>query len=307
MYRTAIFFLMVLIAQPVFANSSTLAYSGRIGKIPYRGTLTASFPLLADVQWKQAFRLDEVNALIEMDNIWEHIGPGTEANCQLISTTYKNGTLQMRLSSGPLISGKYNYVSLRSYTIQNGRLRLNVGPVDRNATTTQGIHYANPQQIVVAECDIHPKESGVFSREKKLDYIQVVDYRTTILNPNRTYKINYNYGTSEYDLENINVVDYWFYNILLDEGNHNNPQTIIKLKPNVESIATKNSVRSATATVKLTLNDNSKSNYLQLYKNGQPVKWTDEAYPVDGDMEFSVSTNNFGKMMIPVNVTVSMI
>lgn len=309
MYRTAIFFLMVLIVQPVFANSSTLAYSGRIGKIPYRGTLTATFPLFAYVKWKAYLRMDEVKSIIRMDNIWDHIGPGTEANCQLISTTYKTGTLQLENNSGALVTGSNNPVSLSSYISSNGQLQLQVSPQNRNGNTMRGIRYANPTQTVVAECDIHPGNLGVNSRNKKLDYIYVNDgsYSPAITNANDTYTINYNYGTSEYDLENINVVDYWFYNILLDEGNHNNPQTIVKLKPNIESIVTKNSVRSATATVKLTLNDNSKSDYLQLYKNGQPVNWTDEAYPVDGDMEFSVSTNNFGKMMIPVNVTVSMI
>ncbi|HDV7651637.1 TPA: hypothetical protein RJ691_004927 [Escherichia coli] len=309
MYRTAIFFLMVLIVQPVFANSSTLAYSGRIGKIPYRGTLTANFPLFAYVKWKEYLRMDEVTGTIRMDNIWDHIGPGTEANCQLISTTYKTGTLQIENNSGSLVTGSNNPVSLSSSISSNGQLLLVVSPQRRNGITMRGIRYANPTQTVVAECDIHPGNLGVTSRNKKLDYINVKtpSYTATLTNANDTYKVNYSYGTSEYDLENINVVDYWFYNVYLDEGSHANPKVFVKLKPGVESIGTKNSAHTATATVKLTLKDNANEDYLQLYKNGQSVDWSDEAYPVDGDMEFSVSTNNFGKMMIPINVTVSMI
>lgn len=305
MYRTAIFFLMVLIVQPVFANSSTLAYSGKIGVRPYEGSISLSAGTLLRVSGLYPRNVDKgllaFNGVI--GNLFDEIVSPPE-NCKIGSFTNMSGRFSDLAS---------NATHRPSFSrVENGNtadLQVMRSSRSKSGNTTTEIEVYSFSGQVSAVCDISPADTigksytispvlKSFRITNPSGYSYSTKYATTM-----TVRIGENLSKEK----SINVVNYWFYDVLLDEGDHNNPQTFVKLKPDVESFETKKLVRSATATVKLTLNDNSKSDYLQLYKNGQPVNWTDEAYPVDGDMEFSVSTNNFGKMMIPINVTVSMI
>ncbi|WP_053289542.1 hypothetical protein [Escherichia coli] len=305
MYRTAIFFLMVLIVQPVFANSSTLAYSGKIGVRPYEGTISLRASTLLRVGGLYPRNIDKglmaFNATI--GNIFDKIVSPPE-NCKIGSFTNMSGRF-------PDLAANSSWKPSFS-RVANGNtadLRVSRSSRSKSGNTTEEIGVIDFTGKAYAVCDISPQDTIGSSYN-----VSPVLKSFNITNPSGySYKTKYSttislsFGDNLSKEKSINVVNYWFYDVLLDEGNHNNPQTFVKLKPEVESFETKNSGRSATATVKLTLKDNSKSDYLQLYKNGQPVNWTDEAYPVDGDMEFSVSTDRFGKMAIPVNVTVSMI